>query len=869
MKLAALLSITSLVVAVSGDPNDWVNVKYITQYANNSDNIMASTSNARASVMRGADYTAQKGPWSITNSTVLPPSNDPHDYLSWAPYHWPNCNWCKDDSHADSSFDPTPNSKKTSDNNKDPDPYEDGGDSVNRRRKLRRVHNRRAGHPAQVNVPDPTAETGFQTTRSKEESSYPTDAPEPELVGSTLVAPIPGRESVTPTASSTSFSTETQYKKTSASHSQATKTSKASCTPSPTTSMAPSATWTTCPYIVRDGIVNPEVRSIHGPGAMNNAGQAIIYNAVAYAVSRTSKYAQNVAFFIDTFFLNTDTRMNPSVEYGQIVRGPGPKGRLGTFTGILDLRGTVKIVNGISILRAAGSADWSDTKQDLMEDWMSRYASWLSNSEIGKVTASRPNNHGSFYVSQMAAAQMFTGNRDGAIRTLQKFSKTIFLDQIAASGEQPFEAVRTRPYHYRCFNLEALITNAKLGDELGLDLWSATSKYGATIQTAVDFAMTVNAKKENIAELAPHVASVAAAYGDAKGKYAAFLKRTMGDYESKPFWLYDQPSGVRRTKGGQRARAAGEGVGGIEFECPAVFAGVEMVEVDDGVFKEMNQTRVQTKRSLVSSAPSSLLTSMTDSASSSSDRSVQVKLVLLGEAAVGKSSVVLRFVNNEFQPNKEPTIGAAFLTQKCRLDDRVLRYEIWDTAGQERFHSLAPMYYRNAQAAVVVYDVTKASSLEKAKSWVKELQRQANPNIVIALAGNKVDLVQPLASSPDASASTAESDGEPDDATATPGEAPSLPERETETLRQVPREEAHAYATEAGLLFFETSAKTGEGIVEIFTEIAKKIPIEDILAASRSGSGRSGAAGSRPNGTRQDNLNLEENPARSKDACNC
>jgi Ras-related protein Rab-5C len=130
------------------------------------------------------------------------------------------------------------------------------------------------------------------------------------------------------------------------------------------------------------------------------------------------------------------------------------------------------------------------------------------------------------------------------------------------------------------------------------------------------------------------------------------------------------------------------------------------------------------------------------------------------------------------------------------------------------------MYYRNAQAAVVVYDITKASSLEKAKSWVKELQRQANPNIVIALAGNKVDLVRPSASSSDA-ATSSEDDGEADDATATPGETP--PEGEPETPRQVPREEAQAYATEAGLLFFETSAKTGENIVELFTEIGESL----------------------------------------------
>lgn len=80
------------------------------------------------------------------------------------------------------------------------------------------------------------------------------------------------------------------------------------------------------------------------------------------------------------------------------------------------------------------------------------------------------------------------------------------------------------------------------------------------------------------------------------------------------------------------------------------------------------------------------------------------------------------------------------MTQTVVLDDVTVKFEIWDTAGQERYHSLAPMYYRGAQAAIVVYDVTNTDTFVRAKNWVKELQRQASPNIVIALAGNKADL---------------------------------------------------------------------------------------------------------------------------------
>jgi len=188
----------------------------------------------------------------------------------------------------------------------------------------------------------------------------------------------------------------------------------------------------------------------------------------------------------------------------------------------------------------------------------------------------------------------------------------------------------------------------------------------------------------------------------------------------------------------------------------------------------------------------------TQSQTGSVSKTYQFKLVLLGESAVGKSSLVLRFVKGQFLEFQESTIGAAFLTQSVCLTDVTVKFEIWDTAGQERYHSLAPMYYRGAQAAIVVYDLTSYESYERAKTWVKELQRQGSPNIVIALAGNKLDLVTSTTTTSANSASN--------------------------SPRKVPTQEASSYAEENGILFMETSAKTAANVNELFVAIAKLLP---------------------------------------------
>merc|ERR1712039_427133 len=127
-------------------------------------------------------------------------------------------------------------------------------------------------------------------------------------------------------------------------------------------------------------------------------------------------------------------------------------------------------------------------------------------------------------------------------------------------------------------------------------------------------------------------------------------------------------------------------------------------------------------------------------------------------------------------------IGAAFMTQTVSLGDVVVKFEIWDTAGQERYKSLAPMYYRGAAAAVVVYDITSKESFDGAKSWVEELQ---TTDALIALVGNKSDL---------------------------------------EATRVIEHEAAQTYADAMGILYMETSAKSGHNVSELYHDIAGRIP---------------------------------------------
>ncbi|XP_022293695.1 ras-related protein Rab-21-like [Crassostrea virginica] len=166
----------------------------------------------------------------------------------------------------------------------------------------------------------------------------------------------------------------------------------------------------------------------------------------------------------------------------------------------------------------------------------------------------------------------------------------------------------------------------------------------------------------------------------------------------------------------------------------------------------------------------------------SGGRNFSFKCVLLGEGCVGKTSLVLRYVENKFNDKHITTLQASFLEKKLNIGGKRVNLSIWDTAGQERFHALGPIYYRDSNGAILVYDITDEDSFQKVKNWVKELRKMLGNDICLCIAGNKIDL---------------------------------------EKDRHVSVAEAEAYAASVGAKHFHTSAKLSKGIEEMFLDLSK------------------------------------------------
>ena len=161
-----------------------------------------------------------------------------------------------------------------------------------------------------------------------------------------------------------------------------------------------------------------------------------------------------------------------------------------------------------------------------------------------------------------------------------------------------------------------------------------------------------------------------------------------------------------------------------------------------------------------------------------------LKYIIIGDSSVGKSNILLNYLQGKFYEEFQPTIGVEFGAKNIQIQDKIYRIQIWDTAGQELFRSITRSYYKNCVCSCVVYDITNRSSFENVKNWIEDCKKHCPKTVILVLVGNKIDL---------------------------------------EASRNVSYEEGKAFAKKYGMLFLETSAKTGKNISDIFSQSCKEI----------------------------------------------
>ena len=160
-----------------------------------------------------------------------------------------------------------------------------------------------------------------------------------------------------------------------------------------------------------------------------------------------------------------------------------------------------------------------------------------------------------------------------------------------------------------------------------------------------------------------------------------------------------------------------------------------------------------------------------------------VKILTLGDSSVGKSSIVLRFSDDDFNDNQFATIGIDFKTKYIKMGDSSVKVLIWDTAGQEKFQNIAKQYYKGANGVLLIYDICNRKSFERVDFWLKELKEYNRiDELFVCLVGNKIDL---------------------------------------EDKRVISNEEGEKYAKVNNINYFEVSAKSGKGVSELFNKAIK------------------------------------------------
>jgi len=234
------------------------------------------------------------------------------------------------------------------------------------------------------------------------------------------------------------------------------------------------------PYINRDGEVNPESRVGNDHDPMGHMASSVESLALAYYFTGHEPYAQKAAEFLQVWFLDPATKMNPHLDYAQAVLGRNT----GRGIGIIDSVSLINVVNSVGLLE--GSPACTSELRRGLQAWFRDYLKWMLTSKNGLDEAKTTNNHVSWYCAQVAAYALFADDTKAARKAVEE-GRSLIARQIENDGRQPLELKRTKSYSYTMFNLQALFALAEAGKRLDIDLYHYRTEDGRSLRAALDY----------------------------------------------------------------------------------------------------------------------------------------------------------------------------------------------------------------------------------------------------------------------------------------------------------------------------------------------------------------------------------------------
>lgn len=236
------------------------------------------------------------------------------------------------------------------------------------------------------------------------------------------------------------------------------------------------------PYISRDGVSNPELNELDR-NRLGETANRITTLALAWYFSSDERYAQRATELIRIWFFNKDTRMNPNLEYAQII--PGRYGNKGRSYGVIDTYSFVEMLDAVQLLEQSKAFTAKDAKQ--LKAWFGKLLNWILTSEQGQEEARQKNNHSTAYDAQVIAFALYAGNRPVAEKFIREFPATRMFKQIEPDGKQPQELRRTLAFGYSQFNLSHMIDVFLMAKKIGVPIDQSTSEDGRNFYKAMDF----------------------------------------------------------------------------------------------------------------------------------------------------------------------------------------------------------------------------------------------------------------------------------------------------------------------------------------------------------------------------------------------